>query len=61
MLLVLTCAICTTQREPQPHESVVNAGGQTNAHCAKCGEVQKHEIGIPAREPVTLEFERRKP
>lgn len=61
MTIILTCSVCTTQREPQAHESMVNVGGETQAFCAKCGEVQKHAIGIPARKPVELEFKRRKP
>lgn len=61
MTHTLTCTAdgCGIQRDAQPFESVQIKGGHTHAHCEKCREITHHLVGIPARKPVELEFDRR--
>lgn len=44
--LILICE-CGNHREAMPFESFLPIGGQTSAHCNKCGKTTKHKVTLP--------------
>ena len=50
--VVLTCTQCATQRPGPPYETHHIIGGQTQAHCGSCHDVNPHFVGSPEARPV---------